>query len=132
MPCEECAVLTAGSAQKYVTLKVYTTGNQQAVNETKVLKHLDSIQSDHPGSKSVRKMLDTFEIDGTLGPHVCIVHEPLSLSLYDVRLAAGDKFREEILKPLLCELLVALDYLHSEVRVIHTGKSAIESQRVGS
>jgi hypothetical protein len=101
------------------------TEHRQALNETKVVKHLDSIKSDHPGSKLVRKMLDTFEIDGAFGPHVCIAHKPLRPSLRSIRIMAGGEIPKDVRKPMFYGLLLGLDYLHSEARVVHTGMNTI-------
>jgi hypothetical protein len=70
------ALTIAKARTNNVALKVCMTGHRQALNEVKVLKHLDSMQSDHPGSRLVRKMLDAFEIEGTLGPHVVSCMSP--------------------------------------------------------
>ncbi|CAK4033065.1 Serine threonine- kinase SRPK [Lecanosticta acicola] len=105
---------------EYVALKVYMTGHRQARNEVKVMQHLNSLSSDHPGSGLVRKMLDTFEIQGEVGRHVCLVQEPLSVSLREVRNIAGGQVPSEILKPILYGLLLGLDYLHSVTGVVHT------------
>lgn len=102
-------------------MKVYETGHWQALNENKILHHLQAIESSHPGSKLVRLALDTFEVPGKEGPHVCIIHEPLSLSLTDIREMAGGKLPNSILKPVVHGILLALDYLHSVAHVVLTG-----------
>ncbi len=107
---------------RYVTLKIYETGHRQALNETKVLEHLESIKSSHPGAQLVRLALDSFEIQGKKGPHVVLIHEPLGLSLGDIRSIAGGKLPDTILKPMLQGILLGLDFLHSVGHVVHTGK----------
>jgi len=64
--------------------------------------------------------VDTFEIPGRAGPHVCITHEPLSLSLKDICELAGGEVPEALLKPIVLQILLALDYLHSVAHVVHT------------
>ena len=96
-------------------------GPRQPSNEAHVLKHLDTVDSKHPGSGLIRKMLDTFELPGVEGTHVCIIHKPLSLSLRDIRGMAGGQIPAEILKPMTYGMLLGLDYLHSEAQVVHTG-----------
>lgn len=73
-----------------------------------------------PAKKLVRLALDTFEVPGVVGPHVCIVHEPLSLSLKDIRELADGALPESILKPVVSQILLAIDYLHSVAHVVHT------------
>ena len=67
-------------------------------------------------------MLDAFTADGPTGHHQCLVHEPLltTISHFQASLA-NQRLNEGILKMLLKELLVALDYLHSEAQLVHTG-----------
>ncbi|ATY59030.1 serine threonine [Cordyceps militaris] len=119
-------VLTSSSnhqsrrGHRYVTLKVYETGHRQAMNETSVLKYLESIETSHEGAKLVRLMLDSFEVQGRKGPHVVIVHEPLSLSLGDIRGIAGGKLPGNVLKPMILGILLGLDFLHSVGHVVHT------------
>ena len=99
------------------------TGHRQSLNEVKVLDHLESLStSEHPGSNLVRRMLDSFELKGAQGPHTCIVHQPLSLSLRDIREIAGGQIPGSILKPVVYGMLLGLDYLHSEAQIVHTGQ----------
>ena len=44
------------------------------------------------------------------------------MSLYELRNRAPQKvFPENLLKPTLIHILLALDFLHSEAHVVHTG-----------
>ncbi|RAL12337.1 putative protein kinase [Aspergillus homomorphus CBS 101889] len=96
---------------RYIALKIYTSSSSEVNNEARVLKHLSEVQTDHPGSACVRRMLAEFEITSSRGRrHQCIVHEPLTL-----------------LKGALQQLLLALDSLHSEAHMIHTGSSKDDS-----
>ena len=66
-------------------------------------------------------MLDTFEVKGPHGKHLCVVYdvlrEPIGICMekFPNHLFNADKLR--ILVP---ALLKGLDYLHSECRVVHT------------
>lgn len=87
-----------------------------------MLDHLSNIRSNHPGSSLVRKMIDKFELTGPRGIHQCIVYEPLLTSLLHFQATLDPKsLPEDLLKGALQQLLLALDYLHSEAHVIHTG-----------
>lgn len=69
-------------------------------------------------------LLDSFEVAGPHGPHFCLVHTPLGMSLYDLKMRARDKvFSKDVLRSSVRQLLAALDYLHNEAHVIHTGES---------
>lgn len=67
-------------------------------------------------------MLDAFEIDGLKGDYQCVVFEPLLTSVLHFQATFDPpNLPEELLKGLLQQLLLAIDYLHSEANVVHTG-----------
>lgn len=77
--------------------------------------------SKHPGRNFVRKLLDHFYIQGPHG-HVCLVHEPLGMSAdVLVKMSPGQVMSLDDMKPGIRQLLVALDFLHSECHIVHTG-----------
>lgn len=91
--------------------------------EVEVLKHLSAFKTKHPGSGLIRTMLDVFEVEGPKGKHQCIVFEPLLTSVLHFQATMNPpSLTENLLKALLQQLLLTLDYLHSEAEVIHTGK----------
>ncbi|KOS36243.1 hypothetical protein ACN38_g13033 [Penicillium nordicum] len=66
-------------------------------------------------------MIDKFELTGPRGVKQCIVYEPLLTSLLHFQAILDPKsLPEDLLKGALQQLLLALDYLNSEARVIHT------------
>lgn len=105
----------------YVALKVYETGHRQGDNESKVLHHLGSLTGNEVGRNLIRTFRDSFELQGTIGPHVCLVYKPLCMSLEDLRLYAGGKIPGDVVKPLIRTLLPGLNYLHKVAHVVHTG-----------
>lgn len=67
--------------------------------------------------------LDTFKITTSEGYHHCLVHKPLGLRLLDLQnLFPSGMLPENILKLTLTHVLLALDFLHTEAQVIHTGE----------
>ena len=77
----------------------------------------------HEGCKFVRKMLDSFEVPGEEGPHLCLVYEPMREPLWIYKRRWVDrKIPLVLLKLYLKFILQGLDYLHSECQVIHTGE----------
>jgi serine/threonine-protein kinase SRPK3 len=53
-----------------------------------------------------------------------MVHQPLGLQICDFQeLIPGEKLPQEILKLILKHILLALEFLHSECDLAHTGKS---------
>lgn len=86
-----------------------------------MLQHLAPIASDHPGRKLVRLALESFELPGKKGTHICIVHEPLGPTLAELREMAGGQLPADLLKPLVYGMLLGLDYMHAVAHVVHTG-----------
>lgn len=110
------------SAHQYVTLKVCERGSQSAKREVAAYKHLNSLSTQHAGSLLTRQLLDSFTITTVTGEHLCLVHEPLGMSVETLMgLMPGGHLSEDVLKSILKHLLLALDFLHSEGKTIHTG-----------
>lgn len=108
---------------EYVTLKAFVSGHRQAENEEKVYHHLKSIKTNHPGVAGIRSLQDSFQLPGKRGPHECLIHDALGLTLGEIReMSDGGKVSIDLLKPFTKCLLVALDFLHTEAHVVHTGK----------
>lgn len=99
--------------------------SRQAAREREVYRHIDSITTSHAGSKCVRMLLDSFDITAATGNHICMVHKPLGLRISDFQaLIPGGKLPQNILKLTLKHVLLALEFLHSECHLAHTGKLA--------
>lgn len=71
----------------------------------------------------MRTAVNTFTINSPGGDHQCLVQRPMWDSWKDLlqRNASG-RFSEALLKGGLQHLLHALDYLHTECKLVHTGK----------
>lgn len=71
----------------------------------------------------MRKLLDDFEVQGVDGnTHVCLVHEPLSLSIEEMRLSSPDgRLAPFRVKVVLRHMLLALEFLHTSAKKIHGG-----------
>ncbi|PYH97141.1 kinase-like protein [Aspergillus ellipticus CBS 707.79] len=105
---------------RYVVLKVYVTGTERN-HELEVYARINATQTTHLGKTCIRKLLGHFHIDGPHGRHVCLVHQPLGLSLHDyLFFLPGRVMGFESLKACLRQLIATLDFLHTEARVIHT------------
>ncbi|RAH74790.1 putative protein kinase [Aspergillus aculeatinus CBS 121060] len=97
-------------ASTYVVLKVYVTGqNRDLERELDIYKHINSVEAQHPGKNFIRKLLNYFYLQGPHGCHACLVHEPLGMTADFL--------------PAIRQLLVALDFLHSECHIIHTDRT---------
>ncbi|OBT86023.1 hypothetical protein VE02_05536 [Pseudogymnoascus sp. 03VT05] len=108
---------------EYVTLKVFISDHRQAESEEKVYRHLKIIKTDHPGVTGIRSLRDSFQLPGKRGPHECLIHDALGVTLGEIReMSDGGKVSIDLLRPFTKCLLYALDFLHTEAHVVHTGK----------
>ncbi|UKZ77952.1 hypothetical protein TrVFT333_005686 [Trichoderma virens FT-333] len=80
-----------------------------------LMRHISQVNSQHKGWHFIRKLFDSFMLEGTSGIHSCLVLEALRepLWLYRRRYIGG-VIPPDILKILTQMILHALDYLHSE------------------
>lgn len=107
----------------YVTLKIHEHDSSHGKGEKEVYKHLRNIKSSHTGSVRVRRAIDDFRISSVDNEYSyqCLVHPPLAMSLCELRNRAMEKVLPEyLLKPILIHILLALDFLHTEAKVVHT------------
>ena len=111
------------STPTYVVLKIYLTGQStDHERELDIYKHMNLEESKHPGRNFIRKLLDHFYIQGSYGSHVCLVHDPLGTSAdLLVKMSPGQAMTLDTMKPGIRQLLIALDFLHSQCHIIHTG-----------
>lgn len=109
------------SERDYIAFKVYI--NKSKVHrELPIYKRINSLASEHQRSCHVRQQLDSFELTGPHGKHVCLVHEALGMNLEELQdLIPGGLFEPDLVRQILRSILRALHFLHGEARVIHTG-----------
>ncbi|PLB44857.1 protein kinase [Aspergillus steynii IBT 23096] len=105
----------------YVTLKTYEQGSSHGRREKEIYEYLRAIKSSHTGSLLVRRAVDDFHISSANAySYQCLEHPPLVMSLCELRnRAVGKVLPEELLKPVLIHILLALDFLHTEAGVVH-------------
>lgn len=69
---------------EFKALKLYI--NRSKVHrELPIYEHINSLRSEHEGRNHVRKLIEAFEVQGPHGRHICLVHEPMGMSLNEVR-----------------------------------------------
>ncbi|PYH94469.1 kinase-like protein [Aspergillus ellipticus CBS 707.79] len=108
--------------RRYVTLKIHTTSTA-VTSEIEIYNHLRTIQSNHAGQSCLRPLIGDFQTqnpDGH-GLHHCLVHSPLGISLDQLMsLLPGRVMSSAMVRTTIRNILAALDFLHTEARVIHT------------
>ena len=115
---------------RYVSLKI--TNNTPAVRaaarkELDLTDHIFSAPTSHPGREYIRGVLDSFEVEGPHGTHLCMAMEPLRQPLWMLGQQSGltSWVQPRTIKAVLPSILKSLDYLHSEANIIHTGGSHV-------
>jgi serine/threonine-protein kinase SRPK3 len=110
-----------------VALKINIHNSAQH-RELPFYEHLEQfILSPHPGAQNVRKLLASFEVSGPHGKHVALALQVSQMRMRDMDTVFmhGRGFEEGFVKGAIKELLEALDFLHSEVQSVHTGKPGL-------
>lgn len=111
--------------RSYVTLKIFIRAasmGQQVDDELKMYQRV-SRASKHPGRNAIRSLLDAFHIDGpSEDKHQCLVHPPLFEDLWEfLHRNPVRRLPKPVLAFTLRQVFLALDYLHTECQIIHTG-----------
>ncbi|RMZ72434.1 kinase domain-containing [Pyrenophora seminiperda CCB06] len=104
----------------YTTLKVFTREGQNE-DEYDMYNILSKGNAWHPGYDHVRTALDLFTIPRQGGDHRCLVQKPMWDSFKDLlNRNVTHRFTNELLRAGLAQVFLALDYLHTEAKIIHT------------
>lgn len=94
----------------YVALKVYI--NRSKVHrELPIYTHIKSLNSEHAGLESLRKLLDSFEITSPHGNHICLVHEAMGMGLEELRNRVPNReFAADLIRQTLRDVLRVLHF----------------------
>ena len=95
--------------------------------ELRIYEHLSKVNKAHPGRSLIRDLYEAFEIPGPHAIHQCLVQPPMHRSVADMMEMYHEPLNAPVLKLVLKRLLAALDFLHTEADVIHTGMRALLS-----
>jgi serine/threonine-protein kinase SRPK3 len=108
---------------QYVAVKILTAhatqAQRQLANELGLLRRVQNLaeKSRNPGRDHVVNLIDSFEVSSSRGSHLCLVHQALGrFSMINSR-----GLPIPLVKILAKQLLLALDFLHRECNVVHTG-----------
>lgn len=81
------------------------------------------------GASLIRRLLDSFTVSANeeesgSQPNVCFVYKPLGMTLSEMsNLVYEDGIPLNIAKVYTMHILAALDFLHSQTKMVHTGRS---------
>ncbi|KAK3116860.1 hypothetical protein LTR53_002354 [Teratosphaeriaceae sp. CCFEE 6253] len=105
---------------EYVALKIYI--NRSKVHrELPIYTHINSLASQHGGESHVRRLLDSFQLNGPHGKHICLVHEAMGMTLDELRYwIDGGRFAPAAIRETLRPILRAMHFLRNEARIVHT------------
>lgn len=82
----------------YVALKVYINCSRMH-RELPIYTYINNMILQHDGRLNLRRLLDSFEIDGPNGNHLCLVHEALGMNLEVFRdLVPGREFASDLVR----------------------------------
>ncbi|KAF2130651.1 CMGC protein kinase [Dothidotthia symphoricarpi CBS 119687] len=104
----------------YASLKVFTRERTDQ-EELNIYKALNDGNTSHPGRRHVRTALDVFTIPRPGGDHQCLVQKPMWDSFRDLlNRNPTHRFTKVMLQAGLSRVFLALDYLHTECKIVHT------------
>ncbi|OCH96308.1 kinase-like protein [Obba rivulosa] len=117
--------------ESFVALKILTCeatgtmspGPNQRSDEQRMLEKIGSAQPTHPGFQHTLKYHDSFQFKGPHGMHCCLVTEALGYSLDYLRKSRDEGDRRvppSIVKKVVKQVLLGLDYLHQECGIVHS------------
>lgn len=109
--------------ERVVALKIANNNVTSVLHEREVEEQISRTDQSHRGRSLIRTFLDSFEVKGPEGCHLCLVYLPMRepLSMYQRRFNYR-KMPLPLVKTYIRTLLTGLDYLHKECRIVHTGK----------
>uniref|UniRef100_A0A2D3V6D5 non-specific serine/threonine protein kinase n=1 Tax=Ramularia collo-cygni TaxID=112498 RepID=A0A2D3V6D5_9PEZI len=110
---------------QYVALKVCVKSAElrgsELDRELDAYKRIAESPDHHPGRGAIRSLLNSFDVEGPSGRHLCLVHPPLWESIRKIRHRSPvGRLPAPVLALVLQRLFLALDLLHTECHVAHT------------
>ncbi|PUZ71999.1 hypothetical protein GQ55_2G358200 [Panicum hallii var. hallii] len=109
-------------SQKYVALKIQKSAPEFAQAALHEIEFLSEITKRDPSNcKCIIQLIDHFKHTGPNGQHICLVFEFLGDSL--LKLVQYNRYKGigfDRVKRICKSILVGLDYLHSELGIIHS------------
>lgn len=112
------------TVNRHVALKVVKSDahyTETALDEIQLLQKVRNSNPAHPGRRHTVQLLDDFRHNGPNGSHVCMVFEVLGENLLGlIKRYQHRGVPQHIVKQITKQVLLGLDYLHTECGIIHT------------
>ncbi|CAJ0564463.1 unnamed protein product, partial [Mesorhabditis spiculigera] len=109
---------------RYVAIKVVKSADhysEAALDESKILQAVRTSDPDDEFGKRVVQLLDSFNVSGPHGSHVCMVFEVLGCNLLKmIKLSDYHGLPLEMVRHISKQMLEGLAYLHEKCQIIHT------------
>ncbi|KAA6394676.1 MAG: putative CMGC/SRPK protein kinase [Streblomastix strix] len=107
---------------QYVAIKIVRSSQNYTHAANCEIQLLNDITyGDKLNTKCICHMCNTFTMKGPNGTHVCMVFEPCGVNLFTLlQMYQNDGIPLPIVKVIIKQTLIALDYLHRELKMIHT------------
>jgi len=110
------------AAMKILIGDLSTASKRGGWDEPGILKVLQKTNPHSSGYGHICHLLESFIHQGPNGNHICLVLEAMRLSALDLYGALPGAMPLGLLKRMCKHVLPALQYLHEECGIIHTGK----------
>ncbi|ORY49430.1 kinase-like protein [Rhizoclosmatium globosum] len=115
---------TSTDESPVVALKIVKSAThytETALDEIKLLEKVVAAKPGHRGRKYIVELRDWFKVKGPNGSHVTMAFEVLGPNLLTlIRQYHHRGIPAPIVKRIMKQVLLGLDYLHSECKIIHT------------
>jgi hypothetical protein len=103
-------------------LKINVCGDPSE-RELEIEKRIDEAGSAHRARNLLRTNHENFEVNSPHGKHICLAYPPLGAPLWHFKARfENEVFPFPLVKLYLMFLLEALDCLHKDCAIVHTGK----------
>ncbi|KLJ08631.1 hypothetical protein EMPG_15920 [Blastomyces silverae] len=109
--------------EEAVALKISNASTQADINRHREIEqHIATVRPPHDGRAILRTFSECFETTGPEGgKHLCMAYEPMREPFWLFRRRFRDRLIPlPLLKTYIRILLVGLDYLHTECKIVHT------------
>ncbi|CAG8051857.1 unnamed protein product [Penicillium salamii] len=109
---------------RYVAIKVNAnnyTSKECAQKELRITQRITQANTADEGRYFVRTLLDSFDLPGPHGNHICMVFDPLYEPLWMLKQRfQGGVLPPNVLSAVIRMVVMGLHYLHTQCHVIHT------------